>query len=291
MEKKNMDCTPEDKSSGGVLTRPVGLSARLSAIVEMAGRGTCLCDVGCDHAHVPIRLLQEGRFDRAVGMDVIEGPLEKAAGNVALYGMTDRIELRLSDGLDACIPGEADTLVITGMGGTLMEEILLRTPERTKSFRAMVLGPQSDPDKVRAALRLLGAQPEEERLVYEDGKYYPVIRAVFPENIHLQAEDTPGEKRAQAVPGFAAGIPDGIRREAMDLFGPLLLVHRDPVLYEYLRRQSTVLEKILRSVSRAAAVREEHIAKREEIRHSLEVFRAALTVYETANDPEEKPPV
>lgn len=279
MDKKNIDRTPENRTSGGVLTRPVGLSARLTAIVGLAGQGHCLCDVGCDHAHVPIRLLQEGKFDCAIAMDVIEGPLEKAAGNIRLYGMADRIELRLSDGLDACRPGEADTLVITGMGGTLMEEILLRTPARTKSFRALVLGPQSDPDKVRAALRLLGAHPEEEQLVYEDGKYYPVIRAVFPGNTELQAEEKTGEESARTVPGFAPDIPDGLCREAMDLFGPLLLSRRDPVLHEYLRRQTAVLEKILRSVSRAAAVREENLAKKEEIRHSLEIFRAALTVY------------
>ena len=104
----------------------VGLSKRLECIVELAGRGDTLCDVGCDHAHVPIRLLQEGRFCRAIGMDVIDGPLGKAKGNLELYGLDDKVELRLSDGLDAFQKGEADTLVITGMGGTLMREILMR---------------------------------------------------------------------------------------------------------------------------------------------------------------------
>lgn len=324
------DMRREEDPARGVLTRPVSLSGRLTAIVEMAGKGKCVCDVGCDHAHVPIRLLQEGRFERAIGMDVIEGPLGKAAGNLALYGMQDRVELRLSNGLDACRAGEADTLVVTGMGGTLMEEILLRYPDRTGSFRALVLGPQSDPDKVRAALRRLGAKIIDERLIYEDGKYYPVLRAEFhsdsgsladdPEAAHTQEAhaqaafgsgqtdktvcppDMPAMLRQEADIAFSPDTPAGLRQEAEDLFGPVLLRRRDPVLLEYLTRQSRVLKKILQSVIRAMQDGERtgegigegtgdherpdkddlhmrHLRKKQEIEHSLEIFGAALQVY------------
>ena len=257
-----------------VLTNPVGLSERLKAIVELAGQGETLCDVGCDHAHVPIRLLQTGRYVRAIGMDVIEGPLGKAGGNLALYGLSDRVQLRKSDGLDAYLAGEAQTLVIAGMGGTLMEDILLREPEKTKSFSALVLGPQSDPDKVRAAVRKLGFMIEDERLIYEDGKYYPVLRAVS----EKEKKDADGTE-----PAFAPGIPPERCLEAMDMFGPVLLKRRDPVLLEYLTRQTAVQEKILESVSRAAQesrhLREKHEARRREISRGLEIFRAALTVF------------
>ena len=298
-------------------TQPVGLSRRLLAIVEMAGEGDAVCDVGCDHAHVPIRLLQEGRFSRAIGMDLISGPLEKAAGNLKLYGMEDSVELRLSDGLDAYRAGEADTLVITGMGGTVMESILLRDSAVTGSFSAMVLGPQSDPDKVRAALRVLGFTITDERLIYEDGKYYPVLRAVrteaeaegsrpaslekaqsaeasFAEAPSAEGsfgEDPSTEDLSADVPPakipFSKDIPDNIRREAEDLFGPVLLAGRDPVLHEYLVRQKKVLEKILKSVREAVrttdALRERHLARQREIEHSLTLFSAALTVWETGD--------
>ena len=322
------DKKQEIPHGGEILTRPVSLSGRLAAIAGLARSGACVCDVGCDHAHIPIRLLQEGRFDRAIGMDVIEGPLEKAAGNLALYGMEDRVELRLSNGLDACRAGEADTLIVTGMGGTLMEEILLREPDKTASFSALVLGPQSDPDKVRAAIRRLGAQIVEERLVFEDGKYYPVLRAEFPagdcpagtglppgsapdrydgripapdqSDGRIPAPDQSGgrrtgqpsgtchslqrEKAGNSLSVFAAQVPAGHRQEAADMFGLYLLQRRDPVLQEYLVRQTRVLEMILQSVSRAATerddLREKHLEKEREIRHRLEVFRAALTCYE-----------
>ena len=302
------------------------MSARLEAIVELAERGDILCDVGCDHAHVPIRLLQSGCYRRAIGMDVIAGPLGKAAGNLSLYGMEDLVELRLSNGLDAFSAGEADTLVITGMGGTLMEDILLRQPEKTASFSALVLGPQSDPEKVRAALRRLGFIIKKEKLVFEDGKYYPVIRAesggkpdarVFDTVPAISKEAILGEVLSnealskellsdEAVSGEALsketlsketlsketgeGIQD-LRLQAQDMFGPVLLENRDPVLLEFLTRRTAVLEKILCSIRQAArdtckdpVLVQRHLARQCEIEHDLAVFKAALTVYDKGTD-------
>lgn len=311
--------------SVNLLTRPVSLSRRLEIIVELAGSGETVCDVGCDHAHVPIRLLQEGQYMRAIGMDVLPGPLGKAAGNLALYGMEDRIELRLSDGMDALCENEADTVVITGMGGTMMQEILLREPQKTRSVSKLVLGPQSDPDKVRLALRSLGFVIDEERITFEDGKYYTIMRAVHSGadcffQVTAQATacckaDTEGTRdcvlpdsslkaEENSAPGpevrcgcglFSADIPEGIRQEAEDLFGPVLLSRQDPLLKEYLVRQTAVLEKILRSISlalenmragqegegSASPLQERHLTRKAQIEHSLVVFRAALTVYES----------
>ena len=299
-----------------MLSGRVPMSARLEAIVELAERGDILCDVGCDHAHVPIRLLQSGCYRRAIGMDVIAGPLGKAAGNLSLYGMEDLVELRLSNGLDAFSAGEADTLVITGMGGTLMEDILLRQPEKTASFSALVLGPQSDPEKVRAALRRLGFIIKKEKLIFEDGKYYPVIRAESGENPDarefntlpaISNETILGELLSdEAVSGEAlskealsketlsketgGGIQD-LRLQAQDMFGPVLLENRDPVLLEFLTRRTAVLERILCSIRQAArdtckdpVLVQRHLARQCEIEHDLAVFKAALTVYDKGTD-------
>ena len=304
-----------------MLSGRVPMSARLEAIVELAERGDILCDVGCDHAHVPIRLLQSGCYRRAIGMDVIAGPLGKAAGNLSLYGMEERVELRLSNGLDAFSAGEADTLVITGMGGTLMEDILLRQPEKTASFSALVLGPQSDPEKVRAALRRLGFIIKREKLIFEDGKYYPVIRAESGENPDAREFNTRpaisnetilGEVLSneelskellsdEAVSGEAlsketlsketgGGIQD-LRLQAQDMFGPVLLKNRDPVLLEFLTRRTAVLERILCSIRQAArdtckdpVLVQRHLARQCEIEHDLAVFKAALTVYDKDTD-------
>ena len=274
-----------------MLSGRVPMSARLEAIVELAERGDTLCDVGCDHAHVPIRLLQSGCYRRAIGMDVIAGPLGKAAGNLSLYGMEDLVELRLSNGLDALSAGEADTLVITGMGGTLMEDILLRQPEKTASFSALVLGPQSDPEKVRAALRRLGFIIKKEKLVFEDGKYYPVIRAESGGKPDARVFDTvPALSKETLSKQTGEGIQD-LRLQAQDMFGPILLENRDPVLLEFLTRRTAVLEKILCSIRQAArdtckdpVLVQRHLARQCEIEHDLAVFKAALTVYDKGTD-------
>lgn len=274
---------PEEKRTAR--TRPVGLSRRLMAIADLARSGQCVCDVGCDHAHIPIRLLQEGRFKRAIGMDVIGGPLEKAAGNISLYGMQDRIGLRLSDGLDAFCIGEADTLVITGMGGSMMQEILLREPEKTMSFRALVLGPQSDPEKVRSALRTLGFRIEDERLIYDDGKYYPIVRAVPGVSAGDPEGNPEGDSNEDSVGGDSGPFPDksALLQETEDMFGPILLERHDPVLLEFLVRQERVLKKIHSSVRRAAmtngARSGDHLAKAEEIGHRITLFSTALQMY------------
>ena len=274
-----------------MLSGRVPMSARLEAIVELAERGDILCDVGCDHAHVPIRLLQSGCYRRAIGMDVIAGPLGKAAGNLSLYGMEDLVELRLSNGLDAFSAGEADTLVITGMGGTLMEDILLRQPEKTASFSALVLGPQSDPEKVRAALRRLGFIIKKEKLIFEDGKYYPVIRAESGGKPDARVFDTvPALSKETLSKQTGEGIQD-LRLQAQDMFGPVLLENRDPVLLEFLTRRTAVLERILCSIQQAArdtckdpVLVQRHLARQCEIEHNLAVFKAALTVYDKGTD-------
>lgn len=273
------------RDSEQILTGLVPMSARLEAIVELAEKGDTVCDVGCDHAHVPIRLLQTGCYRRAIGMDVIAGPLGKAAGNLALYGMEDKVELRLSDGLDSFSPGEAETLVITGMGGTLMEEILLRSPSVTGSFSVLVLGPQSDPEKVRAALRTLGFTIKKEKIIFEDGKYYPVIRAESRDMSRQCGEQERVSAEAASPPGGQELSPETMQ-EAEDRFGPVLLGHRDPVLFEFLKRRKAALEKILRSIGQAVentdsdpALLEKHSARQREIEHDLTVFKAALSLY------------
>ena len=84
----------------------IRLKERLLLAAELAGTGNTVMDVGCDHAHLDIYLLQTGRFARAVAMDIGEGPLESARENIELTELSDRCELRRSDGLTGrnCLP-------------------------------------------------------------------------------------------------------------------------------------------------------------------------------------------
>ena len=144
----------------------------------MVTAGNCLADVGTDHGYVPIYLYERNIILRAIAMDVNKGPLERAALHIAESGMKEAIETRLSDGLTALKPGAADSVVIAGMGGPLIIRILSAHPEVTESLKELILQPQSEISEVRIWLYEQGYEIVEEHMVFEDGKYYPMFKAV-----------------------------------------------------------------------------------------------------------------
>ena len=154
------------------------LSQRLSSVASMVTAGNCLADVGTDHGYVPIYLYERNIIPRAIAMDVNKGPLERAALHIAESGMKEAIETRLSDGLTALKPGEANSVVIAGMGGPLIIRILSAHPEVTESLKELILQPQSEISEVRIWLYEQGYEIVEEHMVFEDGKYYPMFKAV-----------------------------------------------------------------------------------------------------------------
>ena len=108
--------------------------------------------------------------DRARAMDVRKGPLAMAEANIRDYGMEARISVRLSDGLKGLKAGEADGLVIAGMGGKLMISILDDRDVAALGIRMAVLQPQSDIDEFRRYLRSKGYTILDERVVLDEGK-------------------------------------------------------------------------------------------------------------------------
>ncbi len=156
----------------------IQLSKRLSSVASMVTAGNCLVDVGTDHGYVPIYLYERNIIPRGIAMDVNKGPLERAALHIAESGMKGKIETRLSDGLAALQPGEADSVVIAGMGGPLMIRILSAYPEVTNSLKELILQPQSEIRSVREWLYEQGYEITKEHMVFEEGKYYPMFKAV-----------------------------------------------------------------------------------------------------------------
>ena len=140
--------------------------------------GNRLADIGTDHAHLPIWLCQQDIIPSAIAADLRPGPLDAAAANIRQACLSERIETRLSDGLSGFREGEADTLTIAGMGGRLICRILGQKPELTNQFREILLQPQSEIGEVRRYLAVHGCSIVQETCTEEDGKFYPVIRAV-----------------------------------------------------------------------------------------------------------------
>lgn len=166
------------------------LSNRLETIANMVPEHTkngCVADVGTDHGFVPVWLLREKRAARAIAMDVRKGPLSRAREHIIQYGLEDRIETRLSDGLEKLMPEEADTVVIAGMGGELMLRILQDGVHVRESVKSWVLSPQSECSAFRHGLERLGLAIQKEVMLEEEGKYYTVMLAE-PGQMHYEQE-------------------------------------------------------------------------------------------------------
>ena len=160
------------------------LSLRLSAIADLVTEGNRLVDVGCDHGYLPVYLIQQKKIPSAIAMDVRKGPLSRAQEHIRQYGLEEYIQTRLSDGLEGLKAGEGDTLVIAGMGGPLMERILTDGRSVRNSFSELILQPQSDIPHFRRFIQSEGWEITEEKMVEEDGKFYPMMRVVPGENVH-----------------------------------------------------------------------------------------------------------
>lgn len=154
----------------------INLSNRLRLICELADKGELIVDVGTDHAYVPIALVKGGAYRYAKACDVNKNVIEITKRNVAENGLEQRITVCLSDGLTN-INDLADCVVIAGMGAELIADILEKAENKLHLFSGFVLQPQGKVELLRRALNRLSLFVEDERLVYEKGHYYHIIKA------------------------------------------------------------------------------------------------------------------
>lgn len=241
------------------------LSLRLSAIADMVTTGNRLVDVGCDHGYLPVYLIQQKKIPSAIAMDVRKGPLSRAKEHIRQYGLEEYIQARLSDGLENLKAGEGDTLVIAGMGGPLMERILTDGQSVRDSFSELILQPQSDIPHFRRFIQSQGFQIVEEKMVEEEGKFYPMMRVVrtCPEgdgNENLVSEAAPYTLE--------------------EAFGKFLLKEHNPVLYRYLLREERIRADILKQLQ-AAPQAEAVTARIREVKEEAQLIKAALAEYES----------
>lgn len=211
----------------------VKLSDRLQAAYDMVSEGSLVADVGCDHAFLSIALVLSKKSPEVFACDVNEGPLEKAGQNIASAGLSEQIHTVLSDGLRALKP-PVDSVVICGMGGSLVIHILEQSLEKVRATGELILSPQSDIGKVRMWLKNHSFSLIEERAVIDAGKYYCIIKAAPSE-----------EPEGWEVPGISGD--ETLDRYVME-YGPYLIKTRDKVFEEYLKKKSRQIEEILKKL-------------------------------------------
>ena len=153
----------------------IELSLRMQTVADMVQPGGRVCDIGCDHAFVSIYLVANGIADHVIASDVRTGPCAIARENIARWGMDDRIDLRLGDGLDTVKPGETDSIIIAGMGGILITDILSAGKTVVDTAKQLVLQPQSELEHVRRYIHEQGWFITDEKMLVDAGKYYVVM--------------------------------------------------------------------------------------------------------------------
>ena len=154
------------------------LSTRLGTVAKFVPQNSKVVDVGTDHGYIPIYLTKNNIVQSCIASDINKGPLENAAKHIAKYQI-DSIELRQGNGLSSIKKeDQIDTIIIGGMGGHLIIDILRNDMEIVKGATHLILQPQLNVAEVRKFVHSIGFRIQDEEFITDEGKYYTVIYAV-----------------------------------------------------------------------------------------------------------------
>ncbi|MBY5034925.1 tRNA (adenine(22)-N(1))-methyltransferase TrmK [Streptococcus gallolyticus] len=154
------------------------LSKRLEKVASFVPESARLVDVGSDHAYLPLFLVEAGKIDFAVAGEVVKGPFESALKNVQEAGQSDKIQVRLANGLAAVeSQDQISTVTIAGMGGRLIADILESGQEKLAGVERLILQPNNREDDVRTWLQEHDYQLIAEVILEENDKMYEILVA------------------------------------------------------------------------------------------------------------------
>lgn len=203
------------------------MTLRLKTLAHMVPAQARVADIGTDHAYLPIELVKNGRINFAVASDIARGPLRNAQADITRAGLQKQIHLRLGPGLTTVKEKDRiNTVVIAGMGGKLITEILNEGWLREQRFPVLVLQANVAQPLVRSWLMVHNYHIQQEKLLREAGHNYELLRA------HLTDQVWPLSEREL-------------------LFGPLLLRQKGPIFRQKWTQQLLYLKKLAGDLQKA----------------------------------------
>ena len=149
------------------------LSKRLRAMLDISPSCDVMADIGSDHALLPIAYIKEGKARKAIASDISEKSLLKAVRNIKKYEMGGFVELRVGDGLSVLKPFEAGLIVLSGLGGNAVAQILSEGIEKINDHTVLVLSPNQAAAALREMLIASGFDITDEDILQENNKLYP----------------------------------------------------------------------------------------------------------------------
>ena len=220
---------------------------RLKLISDKVGECNKVCDIGTDHAYVPIDLIRKERCLKAIATDIKTGPLLKAKKNIDKFRLKDRIEIRQGNGLAPITPGECGNIIIAGMGGVLISEILQRGFLVAKTAKTLIFQPMYAQEVLRRWLYERGFEIFDETLVAEKEKIYVVMCVRY----------------------------DGMPKETSEIYykiGKQLIDRTDPLLPAYLLKLVNIQKKVVSGLSKAKRVSKREFKRQEKILKGMETL-------------------
>ena len=216
------------------------LSKRLNFIINNIDNSTVLADIGTDHGYIPLYATKNGLCSKAIAVDINKDPLDKARLNAILEGAGEELEFRLGDGLKPLEKDEAEVVIIAGMGGNLIRDILEESIDKVTSLNYLILVPAQNPEVLREYLYNNDYEIICEDLCEEEGIYYELFK--------VRKKD--GESMAL----------DTIYYEV----SPKLLMQKHPLMKEYINSKIENYKKILSFITESTVSAKERKASVEE---------------------------
>ncbi len=218
------------------------LTPRLQKIADEIKQGETMADIGTDHGFLPLYLWEQKLSPKVIMADISRGSLDKAAENCRMFRPDETFDLRLGSGLEVLAPGEVDTVVMAGMGGILMSELLGKNLQKAWSFSKYILQPRRHIGRLRFWLYDNGFSIVNEQLVRE-GKFICEILTVVPKEVAITRQ---------------------MNAEDIEYEFPLSLVRfRNDLTAEYLRGKLRLEREILESMKMGALTTPKDLQKQE----------------------------
>lgn len=229
------------------------LSPRLKAIADFVPQNSIVADIGTDHGYIPRYLIEENISKMVIATDVSQGSLDKTIKYINESIFYNVITARLGDGLDVIKPFEVDTVVIAGMGGLLIRDILSRDRKVTNSINNFILQPMVASKELREYLLKNGYTIVDEELVNEEDKYYEII--------------------------FAKAGKELIEKEIYFQISKRLIDKKHPLLKELINTRIESTKNILRELSDKDTIKSRE--RIEELKKNLEDYMEVLKEIES----------
>lgn len=178
------------------------LTPRLSKLAELVPHGARFADIGTDHAYLPTWLILNNVIEYAIAADLRKGPLDRAKDTAEKYGVSDKMDFRLCDGLSDVRSEEVNVIAIAGMGGETIAHILSEAPWTKEENITLILQPMSSQSDLRQWLATNGYKIEDECVVREDKTFYNILLVKAGEMFHMSpAELLAGRQKNDSLRG------------------------------------------------------------------------------------------